>query len=136
MSTQTRMKRLFKKRLHLSGLLSGKNALRSVAALVAIITMVGFLASNTHSIDAQQGDIELQVIAVGGTVPVIVGEYDTAVWGSNNPSGIAYKTLTDQYAITDPTDDEVYIVDNQGELVSQFDTSGYPSTNPLGIAFF
>lgn len=115
--------------------MSGKNILRSLAALVGLIATGEFLGSNTHSLGAQEGDIEGLAIAVGGTIPVIVGEFDIPVWWSNNPSGLAYNTLTDQYAITDPTDDEVYIVDNQGELVSQFDTSGYPSANPLGIAY-
>lgn len=101
---------------------------------MAVISIGGFLASGTNQIVAQEGAIELQVVAVGGTIPVTVGEFDTAVWGASVPTGIAYNTLTDEYAITDSTDDEVYIVNNKGELQSQFNTSGYPSTNPTGIA--
>ena len=134
MSTRIRFKRLFIGKQNPGTLLRGKTTLRSVIALFAIISLGGFLAANTHSLDAQQGDVVVQAIAVGGKIPVIVGEFDTAVFGSNDPTGIAYNTLTDQYAIADTTDDEVYIVDKQGVLQPQFDTSGF-STNPNGIAY-
>ena len=133
MSTQTRLKSRFKEKLHLGPLLSGKTALRSVAALLAIITLGGFLASNTHSIDAQQQDVVVQAVAVGGIIPVIVGEFDTAVLGTSGIIGIAYNTNVNKYAIVDNQADEVYIVE-QGTLLDQFDTSGF-STDPQGIAF-
>lgn len=141
MSIQTQLKSLFKGKQHFGGLLRGKNALRGVVAVLAIITMGGFLASNTDSIVAQQEDIGIQVIAVGGTVPVIVGEFDTGslestepILGSNSPTGLAYNTTIDAYAIVDNSKDEVYIVGSDGNLQAQFNTSGF-STNPQGIAY-
>jgi DNA-binding beta-propeller fold protein YncE len=128
-------------KLQFGGRSKGKNALRSVVALLAIVTMGGFLATNTDSIVAQQEDVEVELIVIGGTVPIIVGEFDTGslestqpIVGSNSPTGLAYNTAIDAYVIVDISKNEVYIVGSNGILQSQFDTSGF-STNPQGIAY-
>ena len=59
MSNQTRQESLLRGKLHFGALLRGKNALRSVAVLLAVITIGGFLASGTNQIVAQEGAIEL-----------------------------------------------------------------------------
>ena len=85
MSTRNRFKRLFMGKLQFGGRSKGKNALRSVVALLAIVTMGGFLATNTDSIVAQQEDVEVELIVIGGTVPIIVGEFDTGSLESTQP---------------------------------------------------
>lgn len=141
MSTRNWFKRLFMGKLQFGGRSKGKNALRSVVALLAIVTMGGFLATNTDSIVAQQEDVEVELIVIGGTVPIIVGEFDTGslestqpIVGSNSPTGLAYNTAIDAYVIVDISKNEVYFVGSDGILQSQFDTSGF-STNPQGIAY-
>ena len=101
MPTRSRFTDLFRGKIHPGILLRRKPGLISLAALLSIVTLGGFLAANARSIDALYRGVELQGIAVSGKIPVIVGEFDTLIWGANAPSGIAYNTSPNQYAVVD-----------------------------------
>lgn len=109
---------------------------KTVLALFAVVLVTGVLAWPARTSDAQ-GEPILQAVAVGGIIPVMVGDFDTREVGATNPLGIAYNTSTKEYAIVDSEADEVFIVDNKGKLISQFDTAGLGtgSTRPQGLAY-
>jgi hypothetical protein len=69
MSTRIRFKRLFNGKQNPGALLRGKTTLRSVIALFAIISLGGFLAANTHSLDAQQGRLLSQPLPSAARFP-------------------------------------------------------------------
>ncbi len=72
----------------------------------------------------------------GSTIPVMVGHFNISDAGAVMPSGITYSPETGNYAITDSTNRNVYIVDPDGVLQNQFATDPLvPSgqTHPQGI---
>jgi len=53
-----------------------------------------------------------------------------------NPQGITYNSFTEEYAIVDASEDEVYIVDSSDcSLIDQFDTGDFGANNPTGITY-
>ena len=48
---------------------------------------------------------------------------------------MTYNTLTNLYTVTEGTDNEVYVVDANGQLISQFDTAGFGSDFTTNIAY-
>ena len=107
-----------------------KYTFRAIFALFVIIAVgaVGVQPSTVSDVHAEAPVTKL-------FIPIIVDEFDTLGFGAGNPKGVAYNTVTGEYAIVDAADDEVYIVDVDGNLQSQFDTLAFGAGFAQGIAF-
>jgi hypothetical protein len=74
---------------------------------------------------------------VGENMPdadcVLLSQFDTFALGADAPTDIAYNPDTDQYAILDSTDDQVYIVSTSGVLQWQFDTANFSASTAQGL---
>jgi DNA-binding beta-propeller fold protein YncE len=72
-----------------------------------------------------------------GSACNLIGQFDTLAFGSSCPADIEYLPDSDQYAVPDNCDDEVYIISATTSILdTQFDTNtGIGSANPTGIAY-
>lgn len=66
----------------------------------------------------------------------VTDEFFTITFASDNPRGITYLSDTNQYAVTDMTDDIVYIISDAGVLQDQFEIRyGVGANNAQGITY-
>ncbi|MFN8454763.1 MAG: hypothetical protein U0401_08865 [Anaerolineae bacterium] len=61
--------------------------------------------------------------------------FDTAVWGNNDPEGIAFDTWHNRLFVADGVNREVYQYTLTGSLVSQFDVLVYGVEDPETVEF-
>ncbi|GBD97172.1 MAG TPA: hypothetical protein ENG83_02200 [Nitrospirae bacterium] len=65
-----------------------------------------------------------------------LNQFDTIVFGSDNPNDITYLQDTDEYAVADWNDTEIYIISTSGSLRTQFDTYyGLGNSYPAGVVY-
>jgi DNA-binding beta-propeller fold protein YncE len=122
-----------------SGTLVGQCDLTGIGALNT--TGIAYnSASGNFALTNDGSDDEIYIIddsVMDGSACNLIGQFDTLAFGSSFPSDIAYLPDSDQYAVIDNFDDEVYIISAAtGIKDTQFDTNtGIGSANPTGIAY-
>jgi DNA-binding beta-propeller fold protein YncE len=71
----------------------------------------------------------------GGGACALVSQFATGPFGATLAGDITYLASSDQFAVLDSGDDEVYYVSTTGVLADQFDTGGAGAFIPLGGAY-
>jgi DNA-binding beta-propeller fold protein YncE len=81
------------------------------------------------------GLLMLSVGAHATRVPLVLSQCSLAESGAASPSGITFNTSTAKFAVTDDSDDLVYLLNADCSVDSTFSTSVLGSNSPQGIAY-
>lgn len=98
--------------------------------------------THLHPVKALTGSIVLASALLVTTmpaqalrVPLVTNECSVASFGAGNSSGLTYNSSSGLFALTDDSDDVVYVFDGGCNVHSTFSASDVGSTAPQGIAY-